>query len=447
MQSYPFTSQVTYDDQGLPLYDRAVDSEFLRETYKRYFEDGVFYKPTTAFQVTPGTGMNVLVSPGACQIQGAIGIETAQRTLAVQAAEAQDRIDSVVLRLDLSLAKRDIDLYIVKGTAAVSPAAPALTRNATVWELGIADLFIAKNSSAISQQRITDTRLNNDRCGLVAQTIGTLDTSPYFAQVQAMIDQLQDELEGVEDGSGFVLSLNGKSGNLTGNDASLFGLSVVASIPQNADLNTYTTPGVYDCADAATAGTVQNTPVTAGAFKLIVLYNGSQNALIQMMYSAAMLYFRSGGLSSGAPAFSAWAGLAALDSTGKLPAAALPDSAVTSDGTPAGAGSTRDNQLQMNKVIWSGSWASGSITVPYLDNYLVYKINFSEIQTGILVVKNGTNLRGVGGNSSNAQTFRMAFFSANRSGDTLTLVDAHALDPLNGREDGALTVTNIIGIC
>ena len=36
MQSYPFTSQVTYDEQGLPLYDRAVASEFLRSVNKQY---------------------------------------------------------------------------------------------------------------------------------------------------------------------------------------------------------------------------------------------------------------------------------------------------------------------------------------------------------------------------------------------------------------------------
>ena len=36
MNSYPFTSQVTYDEQGRPLYDRAVDSEFLRQVNRQY---------------------------------------------------------------------------------------------------------------------------------------------------------------------------------------------------------------------------------------------------------------------------------------------------------------------------------------------------------------------------------------------------------------------------
>lgn len=218
MQSYPFTSQVTYDDQDLPIYDRAVDSAFLREVFARYFSDGIFYKPTNAFQVLTGTGMNIHVNPGACHIQGAIGIEKSQRTLSLQSAESMDRIDTVVLRLDLSLAARSIDLYIVKGTASVSPQTPALTRNSTIWELGIANIFVPKNSSSITQQRITDTRLNNSRCGIVAQTIGELDTSPYFDQVQAMITELKKTIDGIENGSGYVFSLEGKSGNLTLND-------------------------------------------------------------------------------------------------------------------------------------------------------------------------------------------------------------------------------------
>lgn len=193
MRSYPFTSQVTYDDEGLPLYDRAIDSAFLRNVFAKYFSDGIFYKPTNALQVVADTGMKVAVEPGCCHIQGAIGIEDSRRTLVVQASESLDRIDTVVARLDLSLAVRDIDLYVVKGTAAVSPQPPALTRDATVWELGLANLFVAKNTQTISQQRITDTRLDASRCGVVAQTIGELDTSPYFAQIQAALADIQQQ--------------------------------------------------------------------------------------------------------------------------------------------------------------------------------------------------------------------------------------------------------------
>lgn len=187
MKSYPFTSQVSYDGEGLPRYDRAVDSEFLRAVFKQYFSDGVFYNPADALQVTADTGMNVQVAPGACHIQGAMAIEDSPRVLAVQASGELDRIDTVVARLDLALGVRSIDLYVLKGTPAETPAAPALTRNNTVWELGLADLFIAKSTAEISQQRITDTRLDTARCGQVIAPAAPADLEPYFAQLQASI--------------------------------------------------------------------------------------------------------------------------------------------------------------------------------------------------------------------------------------------------------------------
>ena len=195
MQSYPFTSQVTYDEKGRPLYDRAVDSEFLRSVFAAYFSDGIFYKPTNALQVVAGTGMQVQVNPGICHIRGAMGIETYTRTLTVEAADASPRIDTVVARLDLSLAVRSIELYILKGTPSSSPQRSALTRDATIWELGLADIAVAANSRTITQSSITDTRLDTERCGVVAQTIGSLDTAPYFAQLTTAIAEHQDAAE------------------------------------------------------------------------------------------------------------------------------------------------------------------------------------------------------------------------------------------------------------
>ena len=195
MQSYPFTSQVTYDDEGLPLYDRAVDSAFLRKVFAAYFSDGVFYNPTNALQVVAGTGMQVLVNPGICHIQGAMGIEPNLRTLSLTAAGSQPRIDTVVARLDLSQAVRSIELYVKTGTPAARPSAPSLTRDSTIWELGLANVSVGANVGTISQSNITDTRLDTSRCGMVAQTIGSLDTGPFFAQLQQAMAENEAEAE------------------------------------------------------------------------------------------------------------------------------------------------------------------------------------------------------------------------------------------------------------
>lgn len=195
MQSYPFTSQVTYDEQGLPLYDRAVDSAFLRKVFAAYFSDGVFYNPTNALQVVAGTGMQVQVNPGICHIQGAMGIEPNLRTLSLTAAGSQPRIDTVVARLDLSQAVRSIELYVKTGTPAARPSAPSLTRDSTIWELGLANISVGANVGTISQSNITDTRLDTSRCGMVAQTIGSLDTGPFFAQLQQALAENEAEAE------------------------------------------------------------------------------------------------------------------------------------------------------------------------------------------------------------------------------------------------------------
>ena len=207
MISYPFTSRVTYDAQSLPIYDRAVDSAFLRRFYKAYWDDGIFYKPSTSFAVTAtGTGMNVQVQPGMAQVQGAFCLEDTVQTLPIAAADAGlNRIDSVVLRMDLSLDKRDISLAVVNGVAAVSPVAPTLTRNNTTWELGIANVLVSAGAGVITQRDVEDTRLDDTRCGAVAQTVGELDTSGFFAQLTAMIARLREEIGEVETGTAAML--------------------------------------------------------------------------------------------------------------------------------------------------------------------------------------------------------------------------------------------------
>ena len=51
-----------------------------------------------------------------------------------------------------------------------------------------------------------------------------------------------------------------------------YGMSIdkMTTIPNNTDLNIYTTPGSYYCPNAATAATLSNSPVTTGGFSLHV---------------------------------------------------------------------------------------------------------------------------------------------------------------------------------
>ncbi|MDD6058198.1 MAG: tail fiber domain-containing protein [Clostridiales bacterium] len=232
MIGYPLDSHVEYDPDGTPIYDRAISSAPMRKLFKELFSDGVLPNPSTNMQVSAGAGMNIIISPGFAMCNGCMKLEEAQRTLAVQASSAAyDRIDTVVLRLNDNDSERICDFYIVQGTPAVSPVRPKLTRTESIWELGLADLFITKNSTAVSNQRITDTRYDSTRCGVMS-SISQFDTTTIYRQIQADLgafrageqaafmawfDEMKNQLS--EDAAGNLQneidSTNGRIGNLS----------------------------------------------------------------------------------------------------------------------------------------------------------------------------------------------------------------------------------------
>ena len=251
MKVFPVDSIVTkLGDDGLPIYDRPYVSSDLREVYANFFSNGVFMDDSTSLQVMTATGgMNVYVKAGTCHINGAFGVEHEQRTLQLDAASASlDRIDTIVARLDLAIEARSLDLYVVKGTPAADPVRPSLTRNETVWELGLADVYLPKGIANISQGRISDTRLETQRCGAVTPFV-EFDTTTLFEQLkqatQDAVDAMNDALDGTT------------AGNLERYRRSL---RVETEIPASADLNTYQSAGNFGCSVAGNVASIANKP-------------------------------------------------------------------------------------------------------------------------------------------------------------------------------------------
>ena len=188
MNSYPFDSEITgYNDDGSPIYDRAADSTILASMMHRFFADGIIRDDAgvIGFEVTQTGSMVVNISPGFVIIQGRCGDLQSQESLTLEAADANlARIDTVVLRRNLDNAYRNIDIYVVKGEAALTPSAPALTRNQTIYELGIANIYVGAGASYIAQANITDTRLDTRRCGLSEIPMQVFDTVSLYQQIQ-----------------------------------------------------------------------------------------------------------------------------------------------------------------------------------------------------------------------------------------------------------------------
>lgn len=193
MMGFPFDSHVTTDVDGNPIYDRAITSEPYRKLLKELFKTGIMPTNSTNMQVTASGGMNVVVNAGFAMVEGCMKLEEDNRTLAVQASDSTyDRIDTVVLRLDDNDDMRICDFYIVKGVASENPVRPALTREGSIYEIGLADIFVTKQITAITAQKITDTRFEGSRCGVVS-SISEFDTSTLDYQINAWCDEQKEE--------------------------------------------------------------------------------------------------------------------------------------------------------------------------------------------------------------------------------------------------------------
>lgn len=191
MKSFPFDSQITGTDSetGLPLMDRAQSAETLQKFFENLFQDGIFQNYENCCQVSPGSGMNVLVNVGGGCCGGSIFVEENIRTLALQAAhESLDRIDAIVVRKNNNINYRSTDLYVVTGNPSDIPVAPDPTRSSSIHEIVLAHVFVARGTTSIPSYRITDTRLDSSVCG-IATPMQEVDTSGIFEQYQAALDE------------------------------------------------------------------------------------------------------------------------------------------------------------------------------------------------------------------------------------------------------------------
>ena len=202
MRSFPWDSVVTQmGDDGLPKYDRSSNADDVREIIGTFLTDGVFMGTSSSLQVMAGDAMNVTVKAGKCMVKSTVGVELEDRTLALQGSDSTyDRIDTVVARWNTNVEARYIELYVVKGTPAQTPTRPTLNRSASVWELGLADVYVPAGTSAITQQRITDTRLETERCGAVTPYLD-FPTDTWFDQIQDQVAQNLELIEAAIDGT------------------------------------------------------------------------------------------------------------------------------------------------------------------------------------------------------------------------------------------------------
>lgn len=177
--------------------DRVYNSSDFAEWLQKFYTNGVF---DGDLQVTAYTGMKVNVASGYSCINGRVKFfgTTQQITLPV-AGSVYPRIDSIVIRLDLT--NREITCGVVQGEYSGNTPAPSEpTRTGAIYELVIAQIAVGAGVTEINQSDITDTRADDDLCGWVASTVKQLSVQQLLAQAQAKFDEwfetIRDKLDG-----------------------------------------------------------------------------------------------------------------------------------------------------------------------------------------------------------------------------------------------------------
>lgn len=153
-------------DASTEKYDRYYNSGDMAILYEMMAGNGVFRGYLGGLRVSENAAsMSVKVASGGALIKGRYLQNTTNYQLPVDIGSAQDRIDSVVAKLDLATQARTITLEVKRGTPSSTPVAPPLTRNDTVWEIQLATIYLRANASGVTDDMITDTRKDEDVCG------------------------------------------------------------------------------------------------------------------------------------------------------------------------------------------------------------------------------------------------------------------------------------------
>lgn len=171
-------------------HDRTYKAEDWAEYFASFIGNGVFPVPSTGLQIIAGSRMNVTVKAGKAWINGYFYNNTSDLSVTLATADGQlNRIDRVVVRWDLT--NRTISVKVKSSTFSASPSTPTLQRDADIYELALADIYVGAGVTSIMQSKITDQRLNTSVCGVVAAVVDQIDTEAFNAQLQAWFAEYQ----------------------------------------------------------------------------------------------------------------------------------------------------------------------------------------------------------------------------------------------------------------
>lgn len=175
--------------------DRVYRAEDWADYFASFIANGVMppiadSEEQLGLQVVEGENMTVRLKAGKAWINGYFYHNTDFLNKEISVADGVlNRIDRIVIQWNLT--DRTIKSVVKEGTPGSKPKAPELQRSADIYEIAVADIYVGKGVTAITQANITDQRLNGELCGVSVGVVQQIDTDEFNAQLQKWFEEYQ----------------------------------------------------------------------------------------------------------------------------------------------------------------------------------------------------------------------------------------------------------------
>ena len=150
---------VTYGFYDSRDHDRTYSAEQLSSIFDGVIEDGILLAEGDCLEVTPGTGLNVIVGTGRAWFEHTWTKNDPALILPLAAAPADlDRIDTIVLTTNSDVEARVNEIKVMTGAPSNYPVAPTLIDTTKLHYHPLANVRVRASATSIAAANISDLR-------------------------------------------------------------------------------------------------------------------------------------------------------------------------------------------------------------------------------------------------------------------------------------------------
>lgn len=177
---------VTYGFYNSLNGDRKYDAKQISAMFDGVITDGVYRSVGNAFAVSLNSGMLLNVEAGRAWFNHTWTLNDTRLVVTIPSAHpVYSRIDAVVIRVDVN--NRVNSIVVKSGTAASSPAYPAMTKGPDVYEYPLAYVTVGPSATEISPRNIYQ-RIGSSECPFVTGVVQGIS-------IDILIKNWKDEFE------------------------------------------------------------------------------------------------------------------------------------------------------------------------------------------------------------------------------------------------------------